>query len=234
MRSIANQLIQNLNDLAPNYEPHMGRRWFTTKTAINIYLQQGLGLPIVETGCARGENDWGAGMSSVLFGDIAKRLNIQFHTVDITPENIETCKGLTRQFLPNIEYHTSDSVKYLREYNGERIGLLYLDSYDYPYGELLNEYGGREDITAAEKVLRSMPEEEIVSKHGQIIHGAQEHCLQELLASLHCILPQTPILIDDCDLPGGGKGRTAKIWLQENGYTCLLDSYQSLWIKSIP
>lgn len=208
-------------------------RFHTFKTALNLIHQFG-GKLMLETGCVRLFDDYGAGYSTVMLGDYAKTYDAKLITVDLTRRNVEMCKTLTKDYEEQITYVVSDSVQYLKGFDSSqaKIDFLYLDSYDYPYGELMNLYGGRQDINAAEATLKSMTLEEIVEKHEPIIMDCQEHCLNELLAALPHIHDRTPILIDD-NLPGGGKGRLARDWLLKNGYTCLIDMYQSLWVKRV-
>lgn len=207
------------------------RRHATMKSALNLFVQNN-GSIIVETGCCRLPDDWGAGLSTVMFGEFCKTYSKKLYTVDLSSENMAICKNLTKEYADVISYHVSDSVEFLNNFDN-KIDLLYLDSYDYPYGELLEIYGGKVDIDRAIKILDSMSDEEIVEKHGTVIAASQDHCLKELLAALPHMHDKTPILIDDCLWPGGGKGRTAKDWLLDNSYTCILDGWQSLWIKSL-
>lgn len=207
------------------------RRHATMKAALNLFVQNG-GSTIVETGCCRFPDDWGAGLSTVMFGDVALRYGKTLHTVDLSPENMAVCRTLTQDFASVTHYYVNDSVTFLKSFNN-KIDLLYLDSYDYPYGELLEIYGGKVDINKAIVTLADMTDEEVVAKHGDVIAGSQEHCLNELLAALPHMHDHAPILIDDCYLPGGGKGRTAKEWLLNNGYICVLDLYQTLWVKKL-
>jgi len=80
------------------------------------------------------------------------------------------------------------------------IDLLYLDSFDYPEGP--------------DDALRD---------------ASQQHCRNELEAALPFLAPSAIVLIDDGDLPGGGKPRLAKERLAQLGWTCVLDEYQTLW-----
>lgn len=207
------------------------RRHATIKAALNLFMQNN-GTNIVETGCCRLPDDWGAGLSTVMFGDVCKTYCKRLYSVDLSPENMAICRNITKEYNGFIDYHVEDSVSFLNRFDGT-IDLLYLDSYDYPYGELLDVYGGKVDIDKAILTLGNMSDEEIILKHNDIIAVSQEHCLKELFAALPHMHKKTPILIDDCMLPGGGKGRTAKEWLLSNGYVCLLDLYQTLWIKNI-
>ncbi len=84
---------------------------------------------IVETGCVRSNDDWGAGYFGYWMG-----MYLRLHgagsldSVDITPGNVEIAKKITKDFP--VKTHLSDSVKWLSEYKGEPINLLYLDSMD--------------------------------------------------------------------------------------------------------
>jgi hypothetical protein len=212
------------------YQENLGLRFSTMKAAVSLYLQRPRNV-IVETGTTRLEDDWGGGMSTLVLGEVADTFKSKLYTVDIDGYNMDVSRKITTQYKNSIEYVVSDSVEFFQKYSGDPIGLLYLDSYDYPYGELLDIYGGKTDINVAKLILGKMSEEEIVEKHGHIIRASQNHCLNELRAALPHTTADTVILIDDCDLPGGGKGRTAKNFLANQGYTCVLDNYQSLWIK---
>ena len=204
-------------------------RWPSFKAALNLFLQRD-GEIIVETGCARMENDYGAGMSSLIFGDFCNQYNKKLYTIDISFENIETCKRITKDFSNYISYNIGDSITYLKNFN-KKIDLLYLDSYDYNLGELLELYGGRENVNKAMEILNNMSENEVVNKHGHIFADCQNHCLNELLFALPKLHNKSIILIDDAMLAGGGKPKLAKEWLFDNGWECILDSQQTLWIK---
>lgn len=207
-------------------------RWPTFKLAFSI-LNQKFDSPatIVETGCTRMKDDWGAGMSTIILGDYCKTYGGTLETVDLSRDNMDFCRSATKEYEEQITYHVGDSVAFLKSYTGKPIDFLYLDSYDYPYGELLDIYGGKEDIEKAAAYLESLSEDEIVVRHRNIIADSQEHCVKELKAALPNMARRNIILIDDNSLPGGGKSRTAKEILIENKYTCLLDLYQSLWVS---
>lgn len=223
-----NEFIKVNSWFEKKYKAKSGVRYNTIKIALNL-LDQRQDHTIVETGTTRMSNDWGAGMSTVLFAEYILKYGGDVTTIDLSKENIEFCKSITGAY-PNIKYVVSDSLKFFKEYRGEGIDLLYLDSYDYPYGELLELYGGNQDIDKAIDTLKAIGDEEIVKKHFDIISPSQEHSLQEFKLALPHLAKNAIILIDDCDLPGGGKGRLTKEYLASIGAKCLLDSYQSLWI----
>lgn len=217
------------------YKSKMDGRWSTMKAALNIMLQRG-GTNLVETGCARMKDDFGAGYSTVLFCEFVERYGGHLWSIDNDARHLKICDELTTDFAQCRTLVHSDSIAALKEadkmagFSG-KIDLLYLDSYDYPYGTILNAFGGQQDLQAALDIVGSISERQILADFGSAIHPCQEHCLQELSAALPHCHDKTVYLIDD-NLPGGGKGRTAKEWLSENGFECILDHQQSLWVRA--
>lgn len=180
-------------------------RWYTFKAALNIVSQKRHGPEplIVETGCVRAPDDYGAGYSTVLFTDFLWRNGGKLITVDTSLESLLFAgRALAHENeVWGAELHTEfvedDSVHFLSLYERpEWPDLIYLDSLDY------NEYDPR-------------PSQ-----------------LQQLREVEQAISLTTVILLDDCKLPEGGKGKLAKDFLdKQRDWICLLDDYQSLWIK---
>ncbi len=222
---------------AQKYQNNLSCRWPTMHAALNLWKQRG-GHTIVETGCVRLESDWGAGMSTPLFCDVIARHGGYLWTVDLSERNMAHCEEVTRPYESQRTCRVGDSVDYLANRLAQEpnfpgvIDLLYLDSFDYPFGEILNDYGGREDLGKAIIEAQKVPEAEIVAKYGDVIGPCQQHCLDELEAAWPFLNKQSVILIDDNNLAGGGKPRLAKFLLIERGWRCLLDHQQTLWIKA--
>lgn len=106
-------------------------RFYTFKISLNLFLQRG-GKTILETGCQRQEGDWGAGMSTFIFGKFIQEYSQEskLFTVDISSRNIAIAQFLTKKYEKYINYFISDSLEYLKNFQ-EKIDLLYLDSYDW-------------------------------------------------------------------------------------------------------
>jgi predicted O-methyltransferase YrrM len=186
------------------YSPYLGIRFPTLKVALNLFLQRG-GELIVETGTMRLPKDWGDGCSTLLLGDFCKHLNKKLITVDLVPENIEVSKKSTLEFKDYIQYVVADSIEFFNRFPGEsKIGLLYLDSMDCPVN-----------------VPDDYPE----------LAKCQQHNLNELKAALPKLHPDSVILLDDNGFKHGGKPKESKKFLASSGWICVLDSYQSLWIR---
>lgn len=234
-----NGFVNHGNWFSQKYQVRSDCRFHTFKAALNLLHQLphvgGAPRVIVETGCARMPNDWGGGQSTLLFADYLQTNGGHLHSVDISETSCAWARDIVAAYTDNVTVTCKDSVKFLSDWSKhegfQHIDLLYLDSFDYPYGELLNVYGGQRDIEAATKTLDAMLEEDIVKKHGDIILACQNHCVEELKAAMPAMRQDGIILIDDNSLAGGGKPRLAKRLLRQLGWTCVLDYQQTLWIK---
>jgi hypothetical protein len=217
------QFVKAGNWFDKKYREKSSHRYFTFKTALNLFKQLG-GQNIVETGTTRFKDDWGAGMSTVLFADFLVNENKEGHlwTVDILPEAITAAKEVTRDFLEVITYEIDDSLHFLKNFN-EKIDLLYLDSFDFPISPFV-------DILGSIEKAMEVPEKEILEKFGQVINVCQTHQLKELKLALPKMDGHGIVLLDDNELPGQGKARLSKQHLETLGATCLFDSQQSLWL----
>jgi len=182
-------------------------RYYTFQVALNLLYQQNKPFPIIiETGCQRQKDDLGAGMSTSIFGRFIYNNGGKLYTVDNTRKHLDICRECTIDYRLQIEYVLSDSVSFLED--TEVIpDLLYLDSLDYPIGEQ------SEDV--------------------EMRDAAQNHCLNEFRAIENRLKPDSIVLLDDNQLPGGGKPKLVKEYLFYNGWKCLLDFQQSLWIKAL-
>ena len=99
------------------------------------YLKTLTNPVIVETGCARMENNYcGDGQSSLLFDQFINQFGGEFVTVDISEKSVNYCKS--KLVSPRSQIIHKDSITYLKELNtklllvGKKIDFLYLDSFD--------------------------------------------------------------------------------------------------------
>ena len=159
------------------------------------------GHTIVELGTTKAPDDWGAGMGTLLFAEVVGKYGGKIYTVDNYPPHIEACKIITESWAGSITHIEMDSLEFLKGLD-ERIDLLYLDTMDYPL----------------------TPEEGPVGP-------CQEHQLRELKLAYPNLAPKAVVLLDDNDLPGGGKTRLAKEFLFKKGWHLLYDGQQSLWVR---
>ena len=213
------------------YQDKLHSRFATMKIAIGWMLQHG-GKYIVETGCERSENgvpDWGGGCSTSVFQAVVNRYDGELLSIDNNMVHINRAKSMVGED-PRVKFLHADSAVGLARVN-RPIDLLYLDSWDYPIFEVTDLFGGRAMYETAVQIVNAMTEDEFLSQFGHIVGACQQHCLKEVQAVLPSIHENTVILIDDCKLAGGGKGRIARDWMSGMGWTLIYDSYQTLWIR---
>ena len=217
-----------------------GTRWFTFREALIELIGMAdhrLRLAVVETGCARAPDDHGAGYSTILFDQFSewaaeRNLVVSVDSVDVSRENVVFCKGELRP-RSTVRLHIRDSVEWL----GKRtrpIHLLYLDSADYPYGEIFDAFTeGKHDQASIDFIENEVDPERIWDRCSASIIKCQSHCLEELRAADNRIAPGGLVLIDDWGLPCGGKAGLARDYMRRNGFHLVCEAFQTLWKKDV-
>lgn len=61
---------------------------------------------------------------------------------------------------------------------------------------------------------------------------SQEHHLKEIIAAYPLLHENSIVMVDDCDLPFGGKGLLIIEFLLENGWTIVYQGYQTILMRS--
>jgi len=221
-------------DYLDAHERELDQRHKTFRQALDLLTQRG-GKVIVETGCVRLDNDWGAGMSTVIFADWCKRNDGVFYSVDNNKRHLGTAYQILKahDLTAHCTFIESDSVAWLRQVGEQSVDCLYLDSLDFPYLELLQLYGYQDRPNDAIHHLWELTEEEVLERHGDLVIPCQDHCLAELLAAGHALKDTSIVLMDDWHFPGQGKVRMARAALAQFGWKELSKwgDQQSLWIN---
>lgn len=181
-------------------------QYLTFKSALGLFMQLDGNL-IVETGSMRMKDD-PCGAYTLLWAAFCKRYDKKLITVDILPEVTNVCKKYTIEYADYITYITQDSVEFLNNFN-EPIDLLFLDSMDCPNPIV----PGEEDLLPLE--------------------SAQKHNYEEFRAANKNLHKNSLLLMDDNGFSNGGKPWITKNYLlRQPDWICLLDSAQSLWVKT--
>ncbi len=60
---------------------------------------------MVETGCQSTAMLSAKGMSTCIFGALAKKYDAILYTIDCSPDNIEQCRKYTKEYSKYIRYH---------------------------------------------------------------------------------------------------------------------------------
>ena len=193
---------KTLEPLLPK-DYNFGKRQKTFRRAIEL-LEERSATCLIETGVARYglRNSKSDGASTAVFGLWAKTNNASLYSVDISPESIDGAREAVEELgLLEQVKLVTGDSVQFLENFADPVDFLYLDSYDY-------------------------------DKHDQSVQMAsQEHHLKEFKAIEEQLGPDSVVLIDDCDLPGGGKGKTVIEYMIRKGWQVDTSAYQVLLTK---
>ena len=183
---------------------NFGKRQKTFQRTLDLLLEK-KATCLIETGVARYglKNSKSDGASTAVFGLWAKENNAVLHGVDVNAESISGAYNVIK------ELDLTESVNLINEdsikflCNFEGdVDFLYLDSYDY------HKY----NKTIQEK--------------------SQVHHLNEFKAIENKITSRAIVLIDDCDLPNGGKGKKVVEYMVSKGWSIDMQEYQILLVRN--
>lgn len=179
------------------------RRKITFSKTLKLLKERNVKM-IVETGTSRDglKNTKGDGGATIVFGKWAQQNGAKLHSVDISEESVNGSKEeVEKQELTDTVTVHLGDSIEFLKKIDSPVDFLYLDSYDY-----------------------SKTDKNIQRK-------SQEHHLQEFLAIEDKLHENTIVLIDDCGLPGGGKGKTVVEYMKNKGWNILINAYQILLTK---
>lgn len=182
---------------------NFGKRRDTLREVLRL-LDERNATTLLETGVARMglEKSKGDGASTIVFGLWAKQNDAHLYSVDIDPE------ATKRAGLAVDAMGIGDSVTLVTSDSvaylddfTDSVDFLYLDSYDY-----------HKTDTAIQT-------------------ASQNHHLKEIEAIEGCLHDGTVILIDDCDMPNGGKGKLVIERLTAQGWKVHMSEYQVILVR---
>lgn len=158
---------------------------------------------IVETGTSR-EGLHGAksnGAATIVFGKWAKQNGARLHSVDISEESVSTAQR-------EVDAQGLDDCVSIHLSDS----IAFLENFEQPVDFLyLDSYDYSNDPEVQRK--------------------SQEHHLKEFQAIESHLHEKSIVLIDDCDLPNGGKGKMVVAYMLERGWKKLMDAYQILLVR---
>lgn len=158
---------------------------------------------IVETGTSRSgaKNFQGDGGSTIIFGEWAHRHKAQFYSVDI---NLDSLHRAEKALNKELDERTS----FVHFINGDSVAFL--TDFPYPIDFLyLDSYDFDES--------NPLP--------------SQTHHLREIEAAYPHLTERSVVMIDDCALAHGGKGKFVIDYLVQRGWTVLENRYQVILVR---
>ena len=182
---------------------NFGKRRDTLREVLRLLGERGA-TTLLETGVARMglEKSKGDGASTIVFGLWAKQNDAHLYSVDIDPEATERAgQAVAKMDLSDSVTLVTSDSVAYLDEFTDMVDFLYLDSYDY-----------HKTDTAIQT-------------------ASQAHHLKEIEAIEGCLHEETVILIDDCDMPNGGKGKLVIERLTANGWKVHMSEYQVILVK---
>ncbi|NNL09810.1 MAG: hypothetical protein HKP38_11360 [Croceitalea sp.] len=158
---------------------------------------------IIETGTSR-EGLRGAksnGAATIVFGKWAKMNGAKLYSVDISEESVNNSQA---------EVDRQQLQHVVSVYQSDSVAFLvdFDQQVDFLY---LDSYDYSDDVEVQKK--------------------SQEHHLAEFKAIEDQLHENSLVLIDDCDLPNGGKGKLAIAYMLQNGWRIVTEAYQVLLVR---
>jgi len=157
---------------------------------------------IIETGTSRFGLDGARsqGAATIVFGTWAKHNNAILHSVDISDKSVAVAL---------LEVEKCDLSKNVKIHHSDSIDFLekFQGEVDFLY---LDSYDYSDDVE--------------VQKMSQLHH------LNEFIAIEKQLHKNTIVLIDDCALPGGGKGKKVVGYMQGKEWKIIINEYQILLV----
>jgi len=184
------------------YRPLSSYRFPTFKLVLTHLLNNFKNPKILETGCIRFFEDYGAGYSSHIFADFLHNYGGTLTTVDNDEKKLGWAE---KQLKPlneknNISYVVSDGLEFCQK-TEETYNLCYIDTHDSD----LNEVG----LAIAQKNLESQ------------VNAIKDKITENGI-----------IVVNDADMARQGKSYSAQVYMLKNGFQCIYLDQQSVWKKS--
>jgi predicted O-methyltransferase YrrM len=187
------------------FKHNFGKRRITFAKTLKL-LDENKAKIMVETGTSRKgiRGSKKDGAATIVFGKWAKENEAVLHSVDISEDSVTgSQQEVNKQDLADVVTVHLNDSLKFLKEFDQPVDFLYLDSYDY-----------------------SKKDKEIQIK-------SQEHHLKEFQIIENQLHDKSIVLIDDCKLPGGGKGKMVVDYMLDKGWKILINRYQILLVKNI-
>jgi hypothetical protein len=227
-----------LSLLDKNYS-NLGQRYYGISLANNLFEGFG-GTNIVQSGSQRrlsehSDFDVFDIYANLIYNDKEYNYFIFHEREDLENERVEL-RISKKIFSDYSDCRERISIGDLQSYDHNRvkgkIDLLILNDIHFPIRELIKEVCIK-DINYLEgrNILNSISIKEINENYKHIIYPSQKKMLDEYGIFRNQMSNHSVVLLEGNDYPGGSQTFLVKKQLESDGYICLLDIKQSIWLK---
>ena len=214
-------------------ESSLGRRYYTLELVYNLF--KGIrGDSIVQVGCQSRDSEYA---NFDLFDIFAYLNDTSYNSTYLVYCN-EHNKEERKDYLKRKIYKDHDpnkiEKKELKEYDQQStkyIDLLILNDIYYPIDELTKNMSDSLNYLEARNLLNSIEESEINYLYGDLINPSREKMVEDYKTFKNRLSRSAIVLLEGSDYPGGSQTLFVKRQLERDGFICLLDLKQSVWIR---
>lgn len=207
----------------------LGERFFTMQLCFNL-LKGFRGKQILQVGCE--DRDFGYDNTDLfkLFSDLVNEHKDIKYNIICKEEKDKRLHQINSLIYKN---NNRDNINILKEedYIKDQIDLLVLHNIDYPIDELTKQVSQDLNYIEAKNILNGIDQSEFDHHYGHLVEKSRQRVLEDYKTFSRHLSKTAIVLLEGNDYPGGSQTLLAKRQLESEGFICLLDLKQSVWIK---
>jgi len=214
------------------YQSSLGQRYYTLQLTFNLF-ESLRGESIFQIGCQSRDSEYANFDLFDIFANLC--IDIKDSTYDIyhNNKNLQRVSQIERKIYKDYDPNKIrlKSISDYDEYATKYIDLLILNDICYPIHELTEHMSDSLNFLEARNILNGMSESELNKLYKDIIDPCRVKVLTEYETFKSRLSRSAIVLLEGNDYPGGSQTLLAKRQLESDGFICLLDSKQSIWIR---
>jgi len=212
-----------------------GERYYTTELALNLFKSYNH-RSIVQAGGQSRDFQYSPVDLFNVFGEFIEDVEKGSYSLHLDIDNTSKDRldfinrSLYKYFDVNkIFVHKEINIK-----NKEDIGLLVLNDIYYPIKEIkkeINKLNNDLNILECLTYLQTFSEDSFMKRFGEFVLPSQQKVLEQYKSFRKNLRSNSIVLLEGNDYPGGSQTLLAKRQLESDGFICLLNLKQSVWLK---
>jgi hypothetical protein len=210
----------------------IGERYYTIQLMLNLFEGFG-GSNIIQVGCQKRDfESFHYDLFNIL-ADYVDDKKLQYVNYSLYHDHDDNAKAI--QSLIYKQYNTKQinikDISEYKEYKQNDIDLLILHDINYPMQKLIQQVDSKLNYLEARNILNGIEEKEFEHLFGDAVHPCRKTMLNQLKTFSSRLARRAIVVLEGNDYPGGSQTLLAKRQLEREGFICLLDLKQSVWIK---
>ena len=208
----------------------LGERYYTAQLMLNLF--DGLNCRnVVQFGCQKkGEFNYHDTLFEIVATHISNKHFAKFCVYHNKDKNHSQLQSSIYTKYDRRQISIKDISEY-KQYKQDDIDLLILNDIDYPIKELTRKLNKQLNHLEARNILNSIDEKEFEYLYGSLVHECRKRVLKEYKTFSKHLSRRAIVVLEGNDYPGGSQTLLAKRQLEREGFICLLDLKQSVWVR---